>query len=172
MGRRHALVTGLSKADVAIGFFGAVDAEVARDIAGIGDAIGDQGATRLADADQAELAAEIGIGPVDLLVAVGFGDALPVQPDQHADGDAVVELRLAREIDADLLAHRHGLAVEIAQTRGGDAAAARGYLRRRTIAETAADRIVVEAVDAELQAAGRHGLARHQSSGHESRGPI
>ena len=172
MAVRRVWLRGLGETDVAIGFVRAVDAEVACDIAGIGDAIGDQGATRLADADQAELAAEIGIGPVELLVAVGFGDVLPVQPDQHADGDAVVELRLAREIDADLLAHRHGLAVEIAETRGGDAAAARGDLRRRAIAETAADRIVVEAVDAELQAAGRHGLARHQSGGHESRGPI
>ena len=63
-----------------------------RDIAGIGDAIGDQRAIRLADADQAELAAEIGVGPVELLVAVGFGDVLAVQSDQHADGDAVVEL--------------------------------------------------------------------------------
>ena len=118
------LVADLGEADVAEGFVRAVDAEVRGHVAGIDDAVGDQGRVRLTDTDQTELAAEIGIGAVDLGGAAGLGDVFAVQADQHADGDAVVEGRLAGEVDADFLPHRHGLAVEIAETRRRDAAAA------------------------------------------------
>src|SRR4029077_14776363 len=100
-------VAALSKADVAEGLVRAVDAEVRGDVARIDDAVGDQGRVRLTDADQTELAAEIGISTVDLGGAAGLGNVFAVQTDQHANGDAVVEGRLAREIDTDFLAHRH-----------------------------------------------------------------
>src|SRR5262249_18004343 len=99
------LVAGLGEADVAVGFPRAVDAEIRRHDSGVADAIRRQRRIRLADADHAELALEIGIGPVDLGGAAGLGDALAVQADQDPYRDSIVEGRLAREVDADLLAH-------------------------------------------------------------------
>ena len=98
-------------------FLRAVHAEIGCHISRVQDAVGHQRAIGLTDADLAELAAEKAVGTVDLAGAVGLRDILAVEPDQQADGHTVVECRLAGEVDADLLAHRHGLAVEIAQAR-------------------------------------------------------
>src|SRR6185312_9591843 len=119
------LVADLGEADVAEGFVRAVDAEVRRHVTRIDDAVGDQSRVRLTDADQTELAAEVGISAVDLGGAAGLGDVFAVQTDQHANGDAVVEGRLAREVHTDFLTHRHGLAAEIAQAGGRDTGGAR-----------------------------------------------
>ena len=117
-------------------------------------------AVRLADAHQAELAAEIGIGAVELGGAARLGDIFAVEADQHADGDAVVERRLAGEVDPDLLAHRY-----VSDGRNcRDPPSRRWWQRRRAlkdvlrcrgIAEAAADGIAEKAGDAELQAACR-----------------
>ena len=153
------------EADIAEGFVRAVEAEIRGDIAGIGDAIRAQRRIGFADADHAEPAAEIGIGAVDLRGVAGLHHILAVEPDQHADGDAVVQGRLTGEIHPDLLAHGDVLAAEAVQAGRGEA-----DRRRRCregglglVSPGCADGVAEEFRDAELQPARRRGIAGCQA---------
>src|SRR5205823_4669362 len=103
-------------ADVAEALVRAVQAEVGRHVAGIAHAHGLKGGVGIAEAELAELAAQVHIGAVDAGRHVGAALVVTagIQADQHADGDAVVEGRRTGEVDAHLLAEADALPAPIA----------------------------------------------------------